>query len=119
MSLTLSSRNCLLISVMFHTVNSYTCPHFSYRKGSGAVYPKLYASILPLVLPLLLAVHGFGFNPIEADWGGDLVLKLCVCSCLAVSLLVMALYPEDGRLSGWPLGDCGLKGEGRCPHECR
>ena len=67
------------------------------------MYPKLYAAVLPLVMPLLLAMHMFHFDPEGADWLGDLGLRLRLGCCLLTSLAVVVLYPRDGKLSGWPL----------------
>ncbi len=48
----------------------------SIRKGSGALYPKVYAIALPLVLPLLVATHWLDLNPLTADWKDDLALQV-------------------------------------------
>ena len=63
----------------------------------------MYACALPLVMPMLLAMHWFGFDPMVADWRGDLGLQIKLGTSLLVSLLAVILYPRDGKLSGWPL----------------
>jgi len=99
-----SPQSCPLAintSRAFHTALSPDKP--IYRRGSGAVYPKLYAAILPIVMPLLLAMHLFHFDPASADWVDDLGLRLRLGFCLFMSLLVVVFYPREGKLSGWPL----------------
>ncbi|GAX84977.1 hypothetical protein CEUSTIGMA_g12398.t1 [Chlamydomonas eustigma] len=86
---------------------SLTLPLLSNRKGSGVRYPsRFYASMMPLVLPLLVAVHWFHFAPFEASWLEDRQLQVCTACCLILSILMLVTYPTDGFLTGWPLGAC-------------
>ncbi|KAG1655378.1 hypothetical protein FOA52_012677 [Chlamydomonas sp. UWO 241] len=91
-----------LLCVPIKFLLSLTLPLITNRPGSTATLPRAKAAVLPITLPLVLAMYFFSFNPWTADWRGSATLHAATIVCVAASGLVAATWPADGALHGPP-----------------